>query len=205
MKVFTFQQYSPEWWEFRRGRITASAMDRIITPKTGKLAASSREYLCELIGELATLGPIIPTGFVSPAMLHGSLTESEARAFYEMDRGVDVTEVGCCLSDCERWSCSPDGLVGEDGGLELKCVQPKTQVKYLLGGGQSLLDDYRIQVAGCLIVTGRKWWDLMSYCPGLDPVVLRIEPDEFSVKLLAVLSEFWTAYQAALTRINLKR
>ena len=207
MKIFTeFKQGEPAWFEFRRGRITASNMDRIMTAKQCKLSAASREYLCELIGEKATPElSLVPQGYVSPAALNGSLLEPEARAFYEMTHNVSVLEVGACLSDCERFSCSPDGLVGDEGGIELKCVQPKTQVKYLLDEGQSLLDDYKIQVAGCLIVTGRKWWDLMSYCRGLDPVVLRVVPDEFSAKLLAVLNEFWKSYQEAEAKIYKRR
>ncbi len=136
-------------------------------------------------------------------MAAGSATEPEARAFYELEAGADVLEVGACLSDCERWSCSPDGLVGDDGGLELKCVQPKTQAKYLLDDGASLLADYRTQVHGCLLVTGRKWWHLMSYCAGLNPVLIRITEDAYTAALRKALDEFWDKYQSALKKLGI--
>lgn len=201
MKTFTFPQYSDEWWEARRGLVTCSGMDRIITPKTMKIAAAHVEYIYELIGDIATPGSIAPAGFMSPAMRNGQFLEPEARAFYCMERDIDVAEVGGCLSDCGRWWSSPDGLVGDEGGLECKCPLAKTQVKYLLEG--ALPDEYKMQVHGSLIVTGRKWWDFLSYFPTLPPFLVRVEPNDFTTKLHEALEEFDVRYTAAKERIRL--
>lgn len=201
MKVFTFAQYSPEWWEARRGLVTASGADRVLTPKTGKLAAAHIDYICELIADLVNPGSIQPEGFISPAMVAGSLLEPEARRFYEMERNTDVQEVGGCLSDCGRFWCSPDALVGEDGGLEIKCPLPRTHVRYMLDG--ELPDDYKIQVHACLLITGRKWWDWLSYSERFAPVLIRVSPDDFTKKLAEALEEFWKRYEAAKAKIRL--
>ncbi len=80
--------------------------------------------------------------------------EAEAVAWYELQRDVTVQRVGFVLRDNEKVGASPDGLVGEDGGLELKCPLPKTQVARLLDG--ELPAEYRPQVHGALLVTGRQ-------------------------------------------------
>lgn len=201
MKLYDCEQLSEAWFELHRGRPTASRFGRIITPRTGKLAAGADDLICELVAERFYPGQLIELAQPpSRAMLHGTQCEPEARRFYEMEVGRDVREVGFLATDDERFGASPDGLVGEDGGLELKCPQGKTQVRYLLDG--VLPDDYRAQVHGCLIVSGRAWWDFLSYCPGLPPFLIRTYPDEFTVKLLAALEEFWDRYQGALSKLN---
>lgn len=193
MIVHRCEQYSDEWFALRRGVPTASAFEKIITPKTGKLAAAHEGYICELIGDLGRLD-YPGERPATPAMRNGTLTEPEARRFYEMEQG-DVEQVGFCLTDDGRFACSPDGLVGDDGILELKCPEPKTHVGYLLAN--ELPPEYVPQVHGQLIVTGRKWCDFLSYCPGFKPLMVRIEPNEFTDKLRAVLEEFWPKFLAA--------
>ena len=199
-KIFTFPQYSPEWWEARRGKATASNMHRILTPKTGKLSASHVDYICELIADLANPGSIAPEGFVSPAMIAGSAMEPHARRFYEFDRNIDVQEVGGCLSDCGRHWCSPDGLVGEEGGIEIKYPEAKTHVRYMLDG--TLPDDYKVQVHSCLLITGRKWWDWISYSERFRPIIIRVVPDKFTDALAVALEEFDKRYREALAKIG---
>ena len=196
MKVFRFPQYSADWWSTRKGVPTASNFGRIFTAKTMKPSASQEDYIAELIADrVDTTPPDFIVRDVTPEMAYGLETESEARAFYAMDRDVEVDEVGFCTTDDGRFGCSPDGLVGEDGGLELKCPQLKTQVKYLLAG--TLPDEYRAQVHGSLIVTGRAWWEFLSYAPGLPPLLLRVEPDEYTKALAAAIEPFWAKYQGA--------
>lgn len=192
MIVHRCEQYTAEWFTLRRGVPTASAFDKIITPKTGKLAAAHEGYVCELIADLCRLD-YPGERAATPAMRNGTLTEPEARRFYEMER--DVEQVGICFSDDGRFACSPDGLVGDDGLLELKCPEPKTHVGYLLAN--DLPTEYVAQVHGQLIVTGRKWVDFMSYCPGFRPLLVRVEPCEFTDKLRDVLEEFWPRLQRA--------
>lgn len=196
------EQGTEEWWEAHRGVPSASRFGEILTPKTGKLSASHVGLICELIAQKCTLCSIKPeNGFVSRAMEAGTLAEPEARRWLEMERGVDIRQVGVVVTDDGRFCCSPDGLVGEDEGIEIKCPLMKTHVGYLLNGG--LPDDYKAQVHGSLIVAGRKAWTFLSYCPGLPPLLVRVTPDKYTEQLAKALEEFWLLYQAALTKLGI--
>lgn len=193
-------QYSPEWWETRRGVPTASSFDRILTGG-GKPSAQQDDYVAELIGDIHTL---LPNFFserpaANRAMQHGTDTEPEARRWFEMESELEVRQVGFCLSDDGRFGCSPDGLVYTGGellaALELKCPQPKTQVRYVLD--DELPNAYRPQVHGQLLVTGLPCVHFVSYCPGLPPLVKRIEPDDYTARLAEELERFWGKLSAA--------
>lgn len=220
MRIVPCTQGSPEWHAARRGVPTASRFGDIITAKKWELAASHREYIRELIAEELCGVQDTPT---TRAMDHGTALESEARAWYEFATGASVEQVGFCMDDAGRFGCSPDGLIvvqcpnhpdydGEVsceecrdtgilsmGGIEIKCPTPKVHLRYL-DSPLAVPDDYRAQVHGSLIITGREWWDFVSYCPPLDPLRIRVVPDEFTARLRVVLDEFWTAFQAARER-----
>jgi putative phage-type endonuclease len=200
MKTFMFEQYSPEWWAIRKGVPTASSFDKIITAKTMKPSASQDDYICELIADRVTEAVPEEDRPMSKAMAAGLEMEPEARRWYELECDQDVVQVGFCLDDKGRFGCSPDGLVGDDGGLELKCPMAKTQAKYLLAG--TLPDEYKGQVHGQMIVTGRKWWDFASYCPGLPPLLIRVTPDAYTDALRAEMEKFWAKYMAALDKLE---
>jgi hypothetical protein len=199
-------QYSPEWWTVRCGHPTASAFDRIITAKTAKASAAQLAYACELAGDIACLTPNFFTEREnrpkSYAMENGTNTEPEARRFYEMQRDTDVRQVGFILDDQDKFGCSPDGLVGEDGGLELKCPLLKTQAQYVIEG--VLPDEYKPQVHSTLWITKRKWWDFLSYAPGLPPLLVRVEPDDYTEKLGKIAEEFWVTYMEVLRKLGLE-
>jgi hypothetical protein len=200
MKAFDFPQYSPEWWLARKGVPTASGFKSIVTPKKFEPSKSMDAYACQLVAEKFDKFYSIEPEFETQAMREGSTLEPDARAYYEFQRGHDVTEVGFCLTDDERFGCSPDGLIGEVGCLELKCPQPATHVRYLHDGG--LPDDYAPQCHGHLIVTGRDWCDFMSYAPGLPPHLVRIYPDERTELLRKSLEAFWVRYQEILASVG---
>lgn len=201
MKIFTCVQYSPAWWAVRRGIPTASQFDRVITPRTLKPSAQADAYIAELIADRACQTPPFFTERpMSRDAANGLNMEPEARKWYALAADVEVQQVGFCLSDCGRFGCSPDGLVGTGGGLELKCPALKTHVRYLQAG--TLPDEYKAQVHGSLLVTGRDWWDFVSYAPGLPPLRIRVEPDEFTGKLAAALDDFWAKYQRALEQMR---
>lgn len=151
--------------------------------KVNKCSKSKQaeKYLWQLAGERITGKP--KATYTNGAMQNGQVVEDEARSFYELVTAVEVRRVGICYSDeNKKFSCSPDSLVGEEGGLEIKCPEIQTHVGYLLKG--NLLADYFQQVQGSLFVTGRKWWDLISYFPGLKPVLIRVQRDEVFIKNL---------------------
>lgn len=200
MKVIHCEQGTAEWFRVRSGIPTASRFDKIVTAKTGKLSAQAIGYICELIAERATGVPVGVEAYTTRAMQDGIDTEPEARNWYALETGDDVRQVGFCLSDDETMGCSPDGLVGDDGGLELKCPLPKTHVAYLLSG--TLPDEYRAQVHGSLLVTGRRWWDFVSYCHGFPPLKLRVTPDAFTELLAKAVHDFVSDYAAARLRFE---
>lgn len=174
------EQRSIEWHQARKGIPTASSFDKIIT-STGKPSTQRTKYMYVLAGE--RLGGIVDESYQSFAMLQGIEKESEARSLYELIH-EPVQSVGFCLSDCGTHGCSPDGLIGEDGGVEIKCPLMSTHVEYLLKSEKEVPTDYYQQVQGSLLVTGRKWWDFVSYFPGLPPFIVREEPDEVFQRLL---------------------
>lgn len=196
MKTFNCGQLTPEWWALRRGVLTASRVAKIITAKTQKLSAQADGLIYELLGELYRTTPpseVERTGQMNYAMRFGQDCEHEARRYYEMTRGVDVEQVGFCLSDDGRLGCSPDGLVGDAGCLEIKAPQPATQIRYLLDDG--LPDEYRPQVHTHLLVTERDWCDFLAYSGhGLPHLLVRVTPDDYTETLRAALDEFGDRY-----------
>lgn len=199
MLTFEFDQYSPEWWDLRRGVPTASEFDSIITPAKAEPSKGMAAYAHRLIADLYRPDYGMAEEYVTNAMSNGTLLEPEARKWYQFTSGESVKQVGFCMTEDRRFGCSPDALVGDDGVLELKCPEPATHVGYLLGG--KLPDKYKPQVHGHLAVTGRKWCDFMSYSPGLPTFSVRVMPDEFTETLRAMLDQFWTLYQAELSKM----
>lgn len=195
MKVIKCEQYTAEWWAARRAIPTTSEFKRIVTAKKWDYAAGSATYAQELIAQLYDPFYGCHDEYVSAAMANGSAMEPEARRYYEFSRGVKVQQVGFCLTDDGRFGCSPDGLVGDDGGLECKSPKITTHIKWFLAGG--VPDEHLAQCHGCMYVTGRKWWDFLSYCPSLPDLLVRVERDEKTEKLGEHLEKFDKEYRAA--------
>lgn len=188
----------------RAGRVTASRMGDILTDKTLKIGAGARTYAAELVAETLIGGPD-PWRMEGETidMRRGSFTESEARKYAELELDCDVEQVGCIIHDNDRWAASPDGLIGEHDGLELKCPAPKTQIKWLLG--EELPPEHRAQCHGGMIVSGRDHWWFLSYCQGLPPLLVEVHRDDYTAKLEAALVEFNGIYDAMLEKIAARR
>lgn len=180
MIVIDCEQGSPEWLAVRLGRPTASCFSKLLTPKTMKPSASAKPYLNQLVAEWM-LG-YSPKDDQSLFMERGHELEPKAIEFYEMTKGVDVQRVGFIMTDDGSAGCSPDGLVGEDGGLEVKCLGAIGHVDYLLNGDFS---EYKTQIQGGLWITGRSWWDFLAYHPDMPPLLVRVERDEAYIAALA--------------------
>lgn len=207
MRIIQCVQYDILWWEARRGIPTASSFDRILTP-TGKRSGQWAAYMAELAADVQCQTPNFFSergGRVgTPEMEAGRLAEPHARRWYAVERDLDVCEVGFCVSDDGMYGCSPDGLVGDDGVLELKCPLPKTQVKYILKGYDKVPLEYTPQVHGHLIVTCRPWVDFMSYCPGFQCILARTEPNDYTRLLAEAVAEFLEEYERHLKKLNLQ-
>lgn len=135
-------------------------------------------------------------------MEQGMKLEAESRCAYELEFApAPVTEAGFVLHDSGLFGGSPDALVGDVGGCEIKCPLLATHVGYVRAG--VLPDAYKNQCHGYLIVTGRKWWDFFSYARGAEPFYLRVERDDFSEKLEAELYAFCARYNAERAKFNL--
>ena len=170
-------QGSDEWLAARCGLLTASEMGRIITAKTLKVASNDKAtaHFCELLAQRITRH--VEPHYVSDDMLRGQADEIEARALYGRHRAA-VQEVGFVTRD--DWGfvigCSPDGLVGEAGMIEIKSRRQRFQAETILAG--AMPPDYAIQVQTALLVTGRAWCDFVSYCGGMPLAIYRVHPDE---------------------------
>jgi len=173
MRCIECEQGTDAWLAARLGIPSASMYAKIITTQ-GKWSTQADSYINQLVAEKLT-GETTPF-YQNEHMTRGTELEPDARQMYEFITGAEVQEVGFCLHDTLEAGASPDGLVGEDGGLEIKCPAPATHVEYLRGN--KLPSKYKQQVMGCLWITGREWWDFMSYHPNMKPLIVRVERDE---------------------------
>ena len=175
-------QRSAAWHILRLGKPTASSFDRIVTPK-GKLSAQAKDYMQKLLAE-QMLGRVIEEKpYKSECMERGERLEEDAVKAYSLLREVEVRKIGFVTVDSGLYGCSPDGLCGDDGGLELKIPAPQTHVGYLLNPA-SLAEGYAPQIQGCMLVCERDHWDPFSYHEHLPPVLYRIKRDEPYIKIL---------------------
>ena len=173
MKILEMEQGTQEWLEARLGCPSGSGFSKLITA-SGTPSSSAESYINDLIAELIT-GESTPF-HVTEWMQRGTELEPFARMNYELETDREVTEDGFCMHDILRCGVSPDGLIGDDGGIEIKCPKPSTHVKYLRNG--KLPSEYKAQVMGCLWITGREWWDFMSYHPQMPNLLIRVHRDE---------------------------
>jgi len=183
-------QGGAEWIAARLGLPTASQFHRILTPKTLKPSEQAVGYLHELLAEWLLGEPVSPE--VSQFMERGQELEEQAVAWYEMQHDVTVDRVGFCLLDDRRAGCSPDGLIGTDGGLEIKCPSAAVHVGHLLDVDAGR---YTLQIQGGLWITEREWWDFVSYHPTLPVASLRVHRDE---RIIAALASAVGAFSARL-------
>ena len=192
---YDVKQGSQEWLDLRLGIPTASQFHRIITPKTMKPSSSIDDYIHELIAEWATGGPLDEDANTSLFMDRGKLLEADAVAWYEFEHDTTVDRVGFCTTDDGRVGCSPDGLIGDVGGLEIKCPGLKNHIAYLLGDPA---EKYKCQIQGGLWVCEREWWATLSYNPELPNKFVTVDRDEkFITALAACVAEFLDRLEAA--------
>ncbi len=179
-------QGSPEWLAARAGHCTASRFKDVLAKiKTGE-SASRRNYRIQLVTERLTGRPC--DSFTNAAMEWGTATEPFARAAYESARTLMVDETGFLLHPAVPFvGASPDGLVADDGGVEIKCPHQSTVHVETLESGMP--PEHRAQVQGTLWVTGRQWWDFISYDPRmpehLQLYVERVKRDDAYIDALA--------------------
>lgn len=180
MKILNkMEQYSDEWWEARAGRLTASNAQAIQACGKGL-----ETYVYKILAEKYSKNH---ESYTNEAMQRGTELEPLARMTYEIETNNKVKEVGMIIVG-DHVSASPDGLIGKDGGLEIKCLNKEKHFKILLNGIKEVDAQYIWQVHMSLLVSGRKWWDLAFYHPDFDQslIIFRIKPDDIKREKLIV-------------------
>ena len=195
MKVITAEQGSPEWLAARAGKVTASMISNVLAkPET----AAFRDYQAQIVAELLT-GKPQGSDFTNAAMEFGTENEPFARSAYEVSRGIMVDEVGLVLHPTiDRAGASPDGLVGSDGLVEIKCPKVATHLAYICAG--VVPTKYRNQMLWQMACTERGWCDFVSFRPDLPEhlqlFVIRFQRDEAKIK------ELTTAVNSFLVQVD---
>lgn len=155
-------QGSLEWFAERRGKVTASRIADMVARTKSGWGASRANYAAQLVAE-RLMGESAP-GFTNESMRWGTETEPQARAAYEFFRDASVTEVGFATHPAISMAgASPDGLVGDEGLVEIKCPNTATHIETLLGG--SIPGKYGAQMQWQMACTGRAWCDFVSFDP----------------------------------------
>ena len=167
-------QNTDEWMELRKGKFTASTFSDLFMTKSTK---GYRNAIRKVVYE--TMTGEQPESFSNDYMKRGTELEPVAREEYEKQTFNTVEDAG--FFELNEWvGASPDGLVGEDGIVEIKCPAYSTMIDYLMK--PELPKQYFWQVQGQLWVTGRKYCDFMCYHPKLKPIFVRVERDEEAIK-----------------------
>jgi putative phage-type endonuclease len=161
-KIHEMLQRTPEWYALRKGKLTASHADVI--------AAAGRgldTYILKLVAD--SFSSADPDSYTNEHLQRGIELEDQARELYSLTTGHEVKQVGFIELN-ELIGCSPDGLVGEDGGIEIKCHDNKEHFRLLIG--EPIDSAYLWQIQMSLFITGRKWWNYVAYNPTFEKNLL---------------------------------
>lgn len=198
-------QGDAEWVRLRLGKPTASEFHRFMTTNFELREKGQRDkYLNEKLAE-SLLGHALPGGG-SWATEQGQMMEGEARKWFAYAYDCEPRCVGFVDNEEARCGCSPDSLIGEDAGLELKVPYPQTHIGYVRGG--KVPSEYVQQVHGSLYVTGRARWYFLSYrreakFEDAGKFVLTVERDEkIMSKIRACIAGILSEFDAALSKIK---
>lgn len=182
------EQRSEEWFAARRGKLTGSRFNAVmaLSKRDGKPLAARKELVTTVALERLTgQTEHVPANV---AMQWGTDHEDEAREWYEFETGKTVDEVGFVTCDIPYVGVSPDGLIADDGGLEIKCPFGQSRHFETLTT-KRVPPEYWAQVQGCLWVSGREWWDYVSYHPLFPPhlqgIIIHVRRDAEYIERLA--------------------
>jgi putative phage-type endonuclease len=181
------EQGTDSWREIRRGKVTASKVADLTAKTKSGWGASRANYAAQLICERLT--GVSVESYSNAAMQHGTATEPEARAAYSFMTDYEVVQTAFVNHPTITMSgASPDGLVNDDGLVELKCPNTSTHIDFLLGGG--IPDKYIKQMQWQISCTGRAWCDYVSFDPRM--------PEKLKMKIQRVIRD--DALIASLTK-----
>lgn len=180
MQIIDCEQGTPEWFAARAGLVTASEFQTVLmTGKGGGESKTRLTYMRKLAGEIITGEPTEP--YTNQHMERGKVMEAEARDLYAFMADCDPAQVGFVVNG--RAGASPDSLIGDKGGLEIKTKLPHLQIEVLERGEAPA--EHVAQIQGGMWVCEREWWDFVSYWPKLPLFVKRVYRDEAYIKTLS--------------------
>jgi putative phage-type endonuclease len=193
------EQRSEEWFNARLGKVTASRVADVVAKTKSGYSTSRANYMAELVCERLT--GVKGDSYQNAAMVWGINTEPEARSVYQADTGNLVKEVGFIPHPTINGAgASPDGLIDDDGLIEIKCPNTATHIETLLGN--NLSNKYNIQMQWQMSCTGRQWCDFVSYDPRMPENMRffkkRVERDE---SMIAELEKEVTLFLTELSEI----
>jgi predicted phage-related endonuclease len=199
MEIINCEQNSPEWYAARTGVVTASSFSEVLTKGKGKEPSKTRQtYMYKLAGE--RIRGESTDSFSNIYTDRGHEFEGVAKELYTEQTGNEIADCGFIL---DIYGYSPDGLIGEDGLIEVKTKSAHIQIGVLLSG--EIPKEHMAQIQGGLMVSGRKWCDFISYCQGLPIFIKRVERDEdYITNLRLELEKFETELQAVINEIVTK-
>jgi len=179
MQVFEMQQGNADWFAERIGSIGGSSIASVVAKGEGK---TRKNLMYRLAGEI--LSDVKYEGFKNEHMDRGIEQESDARKRYELVTGNEVVQVGL-IKQTDHKHESPDGLVGEDGKIEIKCVIPSVHIETIIS--DRIPSCYIKQIQWGLFICERKWCDFISYSPLVKSIpmwIKRAHRDETLIKQL---------------------
>ncbi|QDP66009.1 MAG: putative exonuclease [Prokaryotic dsDNA virus sp.] len=184
MKIHNVEQNTDEWYALRSKVATASEMSNIITTQ-GKPSASAKKYAYDKASSIIA-GKPLDKWEGNRWTDRGHELEEEARSLYEFEFDCDVQLIGFITNDEMTAGCSPDGLVGDDGMMQIKCLKNDNHMKVLLESyvTQKVPTDYFTQCQCEMWVAERKWNDLWFYHPDLRSFRIRVERDDEFIKCM---------------------
>ena len=193
------EQRTDEWFSAKIGKVGASRLDAVCAKGQG---VTRKNYMMELL--IARLTGVYPESYTSPEMQRGIELEPEARCAYEKLTGNVVMETGFILHPFIKDSgASPDGLIGVDGGLEIKCPNTATHLKYLMT--HKIDTKYIYQMQWGMDCTEREWWDFVSYDNRLpDKLQIFIERFPRDEDIIKFLREEVEKFNNELNELQLK-
>ena len=198
------EQGSVEWHLSRLGKVTASRVSDVLSKGKSGESASRKNYRTELLVQRLTGQP--GESFTNAAMEWGTATEPLARIAYEAEMGVFVDQVAFIdHPSIVQFGCSPDGLVAQDGLIEIKCGNTATHIDWMLDGKPPT--KYIPQMQCQMAVTGRQWCDFVSFDPRLPDdlqlFVVRLERDQEYIEAMeAEVKKFLSEVDEMFTKLK---
>lgn len=181
MRIITdIEQGSLDWQNLRCGKITMSRAKDLLTAGKG---VTRQNYILDVVAERLSGQPT--ESYYGADMERGNFLEEWGIQAFTLATSIEVERVAFVFHDDERIGCSPDGFTSDGAGIEIKCPRPRQHIKNIHAGG---IDDYRAQSQGCMWITGKEHWYVVSFCPWVTQYPLfikRINRDRDMIEALS--------------------